>query len=116
MGVVRAKIQTVEDLYRLVWAAIASKRPIEARYRSPVSKPGIMDTLVYFVRIDWGGIEKGICGCCAINTAGKARADFQPAGSLSCVGEAQSREVAGGCLAHSTQPLPPCFLRDRCRN
>jgi hypothetical protein len=33
MGVVRAKIQTVEDIYRLVWTAVASQRPIEASYR-----------------------------------------------------------------------------------
>lgn len=32
MGVVQAKIQTVEEIYRLVWTAVASKRPIEARY------------------------------------------------------------------------------------
>ena len=32
MGVVAAKIQTVEDLYRLVWTAVASKRPMEAYY------------------------------------------------------------------------------------
>ena len=32
MAVVRAKIQTVEDIYRLVWTAVASKRPIEASY------------------------------------------------------------------------------------
>jgi hypothetical protein len=32
MGVVRAEIQTVEDIYQLVWTAIASKRPIEAIY------------------------------------------------------------------------------------
>src|ERR1700747_3355248 len=31
-GVVRAKIQTVEEIYRLVWAAVASKRPIKASY------------------------------------------------------------------------------------
>ena len=32
MGVVRAKIQTVEDIYRLVWTAVEGKRPIEASY------------------------------------------------------------------------------------
>ncbi len=32
MGVVAARIQTVEEIYRLVWNAVASKRPIEARY------------------------------------------------------------------------------------
>jgi hypothetical protein len=33
MGVVEAKIQTVEEIYRLVWTAVASKRPIEAVYK-----------------------------------------------------------------------------------
>src|SRR3984957_13529767 len=33
MGVVRANIQTVEDIYQLIWPAIASKRPIEAVYK-----------------------------------------------------------------------------------
>jgi hypothetical protein len=33
MGVVRANIQTVEDIYQLIWTAIASKRPIEAVYK-----------------------------------------------------------------------------------
>ena len=32
MGVVRAKIQTVEEIYRLVWAAVAGKHPIAASY------------------------------------------------------------------------------------
>src|SRR5713101_5375368 len=33
MGVVRANIQTVEDIYRLIWEAAASKSPIGATYR-----------------------------------------------------------------------------------
>jgi hypothetical protein len=32
MSVVRAKIQTIEDIYQLVWSAVASRRPIEASY------------------------------------------------------------------------------------
>jgi hypothetical protein len=32
MGVVRARIQTVEDLYQLVWTAVASKQAMEAQY------------------------------------------------------------------------------------
>jgi hypothetical protein len=32
MSVVQAKIQTLEEIYRLVWTAVASKRSIEARY------------------------------------------------------------------------------------
>jgi hypothetical protein len=33
MGVVEAKIQTVEDIYRLVWTAVARKQPISAIYK-----------------------------------------------------------------------------------
>jgi hypothetical protein len=33
MAVVEAKIQTVEDIYRLIWTAIASKQPISAIYK-----------------------------------------------------------------------------------
>ena len=32
MAVITAKIQTVEEIYRLLWTAIASKRPIKAIY------------------------------------------------------------------------------------
>jgi hypothetical protein len=32
MGAVPTRIQTVADIYRLVWAAVAAKRPVEARY------------------------------------------------------------------------------------
>src|SRR3954454_19463312 len=32
MGVVEAKIQTVEEIYRLGWAAVASRRPCTASY------------------------------------------------------------------------------------
>src|SRR5579863_1363298 len=34
MAVVEAKIQTVEDIYRLVWTAIARKQPIRAVYKN----------------------------------------------------------------------------------
>ena len=39
-----------------------------------------MDSLVCFVRTDWGETGKGNCECCAINTAGKARAAFSRRG------------------------------------
>ena len=32
MNVVRARIQTVEEIYRLVWTAVANRQPIEAGY------------------------------------------------------------------------------------
>ncbi len=33
MGVVRAQIQTVEEIYELVWSAVANKRSLEAIYQ-----------------------------------------------------------------------------------
>ena len=33
MSVVEAKIQTVEDMYRLIWTAIANQQPISAIYK-----------------------------------------------------------------------------------
>jgi len=33
MGVVQAQIQTVEEIYGLVWTAVATQRPIEATYQ-----------------------------------------------------------------------------------
>jgi hypothetical protein len=32
MSVIVAKIQTVDDIYRLVWRAVSNKKPIEADY------------------------------------------------------------------------------------
>jgi len=32
MGVIQVKIQTIEDIYRLVRMAVISKRPIQALY------------------------------------------------------------------------------------
>jgi hypothetical protein len=32
MSVIVAKIQTIEDIYRLIWTAVSNKRPIEASY------------------------------------------------------------------------------------
>lgn len=34
MRVIQAKIQTVEDIYRLIWAAVEGRRPIAARYNN----------------------------------------------------------------------------------
>ena len=33
MSVVEAKIQTIEEMYRLIWTAIANKQPISAIYK-----------------------------------------------------------------------------------
>ena len=63
MGVVRAQIQTVEEIYRLVWTAVANKKPIEAIYQGrPWS----------FVRTGWAVTGKDSFVCSAINSAAKA--------------------------------------------
>ena len=33
MGTFEGKFQTVEDIYRLIWTAVANKRPIKAIYK-----------------------------------------------------------------------------------
>ena len=33
MRVAQAQIQTVEEIYKVVWTAVANKKPIEARYQ-----------------------------------------------------------------------------------
>src|SRR6478736_3901694 len=33
MSVVKAEIQTVEDMYRLIWMAVANRQPIRAIYK-----------------------------------------------------------------------------------
>jgi hypothetical protein len=33
MGVIRAQIQTVEEIYALVWTSVAKKQPFEASYQ-----------------------------------------------------------------------------------
>jgi hypothetical protein len=65
MSVIRAQIQTVEEIYRLVWTAVANKHPIEAVYkgRSRCS-----------ARTDWAGTVKDGFACRVISMAATARA------------------------------------------
>lgn len=65
MGVVQAQIQTVEEIYRLIWTAVANKQPIEATYQ---------ERHRFFVPTDWAGIARDGFVSSAINTAAKARA------------------------------------------
>ena len=64
MGVVEAKIQTVEDIYRVIWAAVANKQPISAIYKD---RPRL------FCPHRLGRNRANNFACCAINAAGKAR-------------------------------------------
>ncbi len=79
MGVIQAKIQTVEDIDRLVRTAVVSKQPI-----APPITVGIGGS----VRIGWAGITKARSVYFAISMPGKAqvgckRTDHQQTGAVS---------------------------------
>ena len=46
MSLVEAKIQTVEDMYRLIWTAVANKRPISAIYKERYRRSALTDWAV----------------------------------------------------------------------
>ena len=66
MRVVQAQIQTVEEIYRLVWTAVSNKQPIEASYQGRHR---------LFCPHRLAAIGKGNSAYCATNTAAIARAD-----------------------------------------
>ena len=71
MSVVRAKIQTVEEIYRLIWNAVASRRPIEATYhRLP---------LLFCPRL--GRNKDGQLRVLCYQYGGESESGLQPAGS-----------------------------------
>jgi hypothetical protein len=72
MAVVQARIQTVEDIYRLIWTAVASKRPIEANYDQ---RPRL------FCPYRLGRNQKGQLRVLCYQYGGQSRSGLQPAGS-----------------------------------
>ena len=72
MGVVRAKIQTVEDIYQLLRTAVVSNRPIRAIY-------GGRDRWLCPHRL--GGNRKGQLRVLCYQYAGQSDSGLQPAGS-----------------------------------
>jgi hypothetical protein len=72
MSVVEAKIQTVEDIYRLVWNSVASKRPLEASYRGYHR---------LFCPHKLGRNKQGLRVLC-YQYGGESESGLQPAGSL----------------------------------
>jgi hypothetical protein len=65
MSVVEAKIQTIEDMYRLIWTAIANKPPINLSTKI---------SLGCFARIGSAAIGWGSFASSVINAAARARA------------------------------------------
>ena len=72
MGVVQAKIQTVEEIYRLVWAAVAGRHPIAASY-------GGLPRLFCPHRL--GRNKEGQLRVLCYQYGGESESGLQPAGS-----------------------------------
>ena len=68
----QARIQTVEDIYRLVWTAVASKRPREARYHG---RPRL------FCPQRLGRNREGQLRVLCYQYGGESKSGLQPAGS-----------------------------------
>ena len=107
MRVVQAQIQTVEEIYRLVWTAVSNRQPIAANYqgRHRLFGPHRL-----------GRNREGQLRVLCYPYGGESRSGLQPAGAPAnwrCVAlEKLSRvKVSGGCLAHSAKSFAPCFLR-----
>ncbi len=72
MGVVQAQIQTVEEIYRLVWTAVANKQPIEATYQGRLRR---------FCPHKLGRNRQGRLRVLCYQYGGESRSGLQPAGS-----------------------------------
>ena len=71
MGVMKAQIQTVEEIYRLVWTAVANKQPIEAKYE---------ERFRLFCPHRLGRNREGRLRVLCYQYGGKSRSGLQPAG------------------------------------
>jgi hypothetical protein len=72
MGVVQAQIQTVEEIYQLVWTAVANKQPIEAAYQG---------CLRLFCPHRLGRNREGQLRVLCYQYGGESRSGLQPPGS-----------------------------------
>jgi hypothetical protein len=72
MRVVQAQIQTVEEVYRLVWTAVENKQPIEAMYQG---------RLRLFCPHRLGRNREGRLRVLCYQYGGESRSGLQPAGS-----------------------------------
>jgi hypothetical protein len=72
MRVVQAKVQTVEEIDRLVWSAVASRRPIGARYKQ---RPRL------FCPHRLGRNKQGELRVLCYQYGGESESGIQPAGS-----------------------------------
>jgi hypothetical protein len=106
MAVVRAQIQTVEEIYKLVWTAVANKQPMEASYQD-------RHRLLCPHRL--GRNKEGQLRVLCYQYGGESYTGLQASGSptklaLYRARKTQRGEVAGGLLAHSTESFTPRLL------
>ena len=103
MGVVEAKIQTVEDIYRLIWTAASHKQPVRAMYKDLLrlfcphrlgrNRVGELRVLCY----QYGGERPGtnrFAGKLALRRTGKA----QCSGTVGWLLEIRAEPFASGQL------------------
>jgi hypothetical protein len=101
MGVVRAQIQTVEDIYRLVWTAVANRKPIEANYQGRYR---------LFCPHTLGRNREGQLRILCYQYGGESQSGLDPldlSANWRCVAQG---EVNGRRLAHSAESFAAGFL------
>src|ERR671934_1570706 len=109
MGVVRAQIQTVEEIYQLVWTAVAHRQPIEAGYQGRFR---------LFCPHRLGRNSEGRLRVLCYQYGGDSQSGLQPLGSPAnwrCVAlqKLSKGEVGERRLAHRAESFAPCLLRGR---
>jgi len=72
MRVVQAQIQTVEEIYQLIWTAVANKKPIEASYQG---RPRLFCPH----RLGWN--REGQLRVLCYQYGGESQSGLQPTGS-----------------------------------
>src|SRR5258708_29349056 len=103
MSVIQAKIQTVEDMYRLVRTAVVSKRPLRAIYHSRDR---------WFCPHRLGRNNDGRIRVLCYQYGGGRGRGVQKAGSPAASrwfgpGETRKRGVVGAALPNTPHPSPP---------
>lgn len=109
MSVVEARIQTVEDMYRLIWTAIANKRPISAVYKE-------LSRLFCPHRLGRNRLGQPRVLC--YQYGGESESGLGPIGSLEnwrCVVETAPGGVGERFLEDCPKPFPASELRGGCR-
>ena len=109
MGVVKAKIQTVENMYRVLWTAVANKQPISAIYK---------DLPRLFCPHRLGRNRAKQLRVLCYQYGGESESDLAPIGSPEnwrCVVFEKLRKgrTAGRCMDDCTESLPSGHLYRR---